>query len=290
MDTSKITPAEIMKWVLGLKGRGLANSTINNIIQLLKACFNWAYQLEIIGNNPAAKIKKLPSIRQGDAPLSPQEMASLLEVCKQREDLLVVAFGLVTGMRPEEYTCLRWEDIDFKTGFVNVNKVAYYENGKREVRAGAKNFYSLRSVCISKDVLQVLKAARRVSTSPFVFVSGRDFNYISHSTLTARFRKALKMAGINRHLRLYDLRHSCATFLAASGRPIKDVATFLGHSSPSTTLRFYTHAQRVQAIACAEAFSSLQAAESSVLGHDSPGEILLNRGLKKPEMNRICAS
>lgn len=290
MDVEKITPADVAKWLLFLRRYGLAHSTINTMIGLLKAFFNWACELEVLDKNPAARLKKLPNMRKGNDPLSEQEITSLLDVCKRHEDLLPIAFALVTGMRPEEYCCVRWEDIDFQTGFVTVRRVAYTEAGERKTREGAKNLYSMRSVCISKQILQLL-AARRNSQSPFVFVGRKDANYISPATLADRFKKALKLAGITRHLRLYDLRHSCATFLASNGRPIKDVAAFLGHSSPNTTLKFYTHAQRAQAIACAEAFSSLQAAENSVLGHNSPGEILTNRKLKKPEMSRIsCAS
>lgn len=271
-EVEKITPADVAKWVFELKKRGLAPSTINSTIGLLKAFFTWAYDLEIIEKNPAAKVKKIPNLRQGNDPLNTQEMQELLRVCKSDPSLLVVAFGLVSGMRPEEYSCLTWEDINFKSGFVTVSKVACYQDGVRTIRKGAKNAYSLRSVCISKDILEILKGLRKNSSSCYVFES-KDGNYISHSTLTIRFKKALRLAGIERKLRLYDLRHSCATFLACSGRPIKDVATFLGHSSPNTTLKFYTHAQRSQSIACAEAFFSLQAHTRSAFEGDQAGDI-----------------
>ena len=40
-------------------------------------------------------------------------------------------------------------------------------------------------------------------------------------------------------LRLYDMRHNCASHMLAAGRPITEVAAQLGHSDASTTLRHY---------------------------------------------------
>jgi integrase len=39
----------------------------------------------------------------------------------------------------------------------------------------------------------------------------------------------------------YDLRHTFATLHLAKGHPITYVSAQLGHSSPSTTLRWYAH-------------------------------------------------
>lgn len=42
-------------------------------------------------------------------------------------------------------------------------------------------------------------------------------------------------------LRLYDLRHTCATLLLAAGENPKVVAERLGHASISMTLDTYSH-------------------------------------------------
>ena len=44
-----------------------------------------------------------------------------------------------------------------------------------------------------------------------------------------------------RHIRLHDLRHTCATYLLSIGTPIATVSRKLGHSDIYTTLNTYTH-------------------------------------------------
>ncbi len=55
------------------------------------------------------------------------------------------------------------------------------------------------------------------------------------------FRQALKQAGLPETLRLYDLRHTCATMLLAAGVHPKVAQERLGHSSITMTLDTYSH-------------------------------------------------
>ena len=55
------------------------------------------------------------------------------------------------------------------------------------------------------------------------------------------FRKVLERAGLPPTLRLYDLRHSCATLLLAAGEHPKVVSERLGHASTAMTLDVYSH-------------------------------------------------
>ena len=51
----------------------------------------------------------------------------------------------------------------------------------------------------------------------------------------------LKAAKVPESVRLYDLRHTCATLLAADGENPKVIAERLGHASTDMTLNRYTH-------------------------------------------------
>jgi integrase len=44
------------------------------------------------------------------------------------------------------------------------------------------------------------------------------------------------------HVSVHGLRHSCASILLAYGFSPAEVAALLGHSSPTVTLKFYSHA------------------------------------------------
>lgn len=54
-----------------------------------------------------------------------------------------------------------------------------------------------------------------------------------------------KYVAVYSHLpdvRLHDLRHSTASNLLQNGASLPAVSSWVGHSSPETTLRFYAHA------------------------------------------------
>lgn len=60
--------------------------------------------------------------------------------------------------------------------------------------------------------------------------------------LTRRhFQPILKRAGLPATLRLYDLRHSCATLLLSAGENPKIVSERLGHASIVLTRDTYSH-------------------------------------------------
>jgi len=55
------------------------------------------------------------------------------------------------------------------------------------------------------------------------------------------FKKILEKAELPRTIRLYDMRHSCASIALASGKDAKVIADRLGHASIVTTLDTYAH-------------------------------------------------
>ena len=64
---------------------------------------------------------------------------------------------------------------------------------------------------------------------------------ITHSNVTRVFKRVLKNAKLRTSLRLYDLRHSHATFLLKAGVHAKIVSERLGHSTIALTLDVYSH-------------------------------------------------
>ena len=64
---------------------------------------------------------------------------------------------------------------------------------------------------------------------------------LQHNLIVRHFKPILKKAKLAESLRLYDLRHSCATLLLEAGENPKVVSERLGHSSVVMTLDTYTH-------------------------------------------------
>ncbi len=57
---------------------------------------------------------------------------------------------------------------------------------------------------------------------------------------------ALERAGVTRHIRPYDLRHSFATGAIAAEADYGTVAALMGHKSPLMVLRHYQHVRNDQ--------------------------------------------
>jgi integrase len=55
------------------------------------------------------------------------------------------------------------------------------------------------------------------------------------------FQPVLERSGIAKKIRLYDLRHTCATLLLSAGENPKVVSERLGHASIVLTLDVYSH-------------------------------------------------
>jgi len=71
---------------------------------------------------------------------------------------------------------------------------------------------------------------------------GRDGQPLDPDNLShRRFPRALRQAGIARHVRLHDLRHTYASLLIAQRAHPKYIQVQMGHASIQTTLDRYGH-------------------------------------------------
>jgi integrase len=62
-----------------------------------------------------------------------------------------------------------------------------------------------------------------------------------HTWVKSFFKPAVRAAVLPEGLRLYDLRHTCASLLIAQGASVKAVQAQLGHATASITLATYGH-------------------------------------------------
>jgi len=83
------------------------------------------------------------------------------------------------------------------------------------------------------------------------------------------FAKVLTRAGLSWHIP-YDLRHTFATLHLAKGHPITYVSAQLGHSDPSTTLRWYAHWLPISDKRFADALDSPAGGRVPRVGVDQP--------------------
>jgi integrase len=82
------------------------------------------------------------------------------------------------------------------------------------------------------------KQGKPIPKTPEMLFPNRAGNYIDWNNAVDAFHRICGKAKIGR-FRPYSLRHTFATILLIKGRNILYVSKQLGHSNPTTTLRYY---------------------------------------------------
>ncbi|MCL6633007.1 MAG: site-specific integrase [Alicyclobacillus herbarius] len=126
------------------------------------------------------------------------------------------------------------------------------EMGKWHVKE-PKTPQSRRSVPLPPDVVEALqqyrieqaqrklKAGANYHDHGFVFTSQNGEPIHHHNFVKRHSKPLLKAAGLPESIRLYDLRHTCATLLLLAGENPKIVSERLGHANMTMTLDRYSH-------------------------------------------------
>jgi integrase len=162
---------------------------------------------------------------------------------------------LVTGMRPGESYALRWEDLDFEHGTISVQRSLIWKGGPAEgwMLVEPKTERGWRQISIPRSLVESLRALRGCQDETkrkagalyedhgFVFANRWGRPIYPRQFIRHVFKVALVRAGLQRSIRLYDLRHTSATLLLKAGEHIKVVSERLGHASVSITLEVYVH-------------------------------------------------
>lgn len=236
-----ITAREIREWIaLQLRttvehtGKTPSRQTVVNALNLLRVSLESACQGGLLDKNPALGIRVPRIARTRDAWtwLRTEEIARLLGESVPDEPRDLFAFAIYTGLRAGEIFGLCWEDIDWS------RKVALI---RHSWQGTATKRGETREVHLFAPALDALKRQReRVKQSAYVFPAidgeARSRNY------KPRLHCWLERAGVKRHARFHDLRHTCASHLISGswGRAwtLEEVARHLGHSSSAVTRRY----------------------------------------------------
>jgi integrase len=218
--------------------RKLKPATVNGELACLKAMFNHFVRLEVIRDNPAAKVKLLPEGNEKTRVLSFEEERLYLAACDQPlYDIAVLM--LETGMRPDEIYRMKAENVNLEDRYV-FNPYGKTKAAKRQVPLTSRAAAALRG---------------RLNGGEYVFPLDSDPARPMRPA-SNQHAAMLKLAGVA-HFRIYDLRHTFATRAVAAGVDLATLAALLGHSKIQMVLR-YAHPQaehKAQAIKKLEEFS-----------------------------------
>ncbi len=218
--------------------RPLSNKTLINAKRLLSSIFNFAVVTELLVKNPCTGVKLARAERREMDFLRPEEVRSFVAAFTDEDMRCLFTTAVMTGMRRGEFLALQWDDIDFKANVIRVRRSL--SSGQIQTPKTEK---SRRSIQVGAFLLKMLKQhkLRTGGRSLFVFTT-KSGSLLDPDNLVKRvFEPTLVAAGIERHIRLHDLRHTYASIMINEGANLKFVSEQLGHASIVITLDRYSH-------------------------------------------------
>ena len=236
LDIKDIRREHGLAYIVSLKHKKRANSTISRHIAALKTFFKFLYQEGLIDTNPvidltAPKIqKRLPKV------LSIEEVDKLLDEPKTNSpagsrDKAMLESLYAAGMRVSELLSLDITSINIDLGYVRCMGKGSKE---RVIPLGNKAITSLTTY-LTWGRNKLVKSPNE----PALFLNQHG-KRLTRQGFWKILKRYAEQAKIEKDITPHILRHSFATHLLENGADLRSVQEMLGHADVTTT-QIYTH-------------------------------------------------
>ena len=223
-----------------LYGEGVSDRTVRSCHTRIRTALDRAVQDGLIRINPAADCKLPPQNTKEMQLLTRDEMQRFLIQSKEEGYFELFLLELATGLRRGEVLALQWNDLNFDTGELRIERQVYRANGELVVSA-PKTKAALRTIVLPPSVVEVLREYRQRVDSRWMFPSpAKEDSPLDPAACRKRLQITLEHAGCKR-VRFHDLRHLFVTTALESGMDVKTLSAIIGHVSAKTTLNTYIH-------------------------------------------------
>ena len=251
LKLKKLNSAHVQGFYRDRLDAGLSASTVHKMHDILRRALAQAAKWHLVPRNVADTVKPPRPAPKEIHALSADETRRLLEAAVEDRLEALYVLAVHTGMRQGELLALRWQDVDMENAVVSVRRTLT-RSGGRVVFGEPKTKKSRRSIRLTPQAVEALKShlerqlrdmeilGDHYQDQGLVFTTNTG-GPINPSNLRQRsFAPLLKRAGLP-HMRLHDLRHTCATLLLTRGVHPKFVQELLGHATIAITLDTYSH-------------------------------------------------
>jgi integrase len=230
----ELDPVEIAAWRMTVPP-GYRFEATQALRQVLARAVVW----RMLDVNPAKQGVENPQRRRTEKrPFeSWEELEALARRLGPRLGPMVI-FAAATGMRPGEWVALEQRDIDHE------GRVAYVNRSFSKGRLSCpKTEASTRAVPLQARALAALDELPSGGHAELVFPADRGGYLDLHNFRNRNWKPAQAAAGIEPFRRIYDLRHTFATFALRAGISTFELSRYMG-ASLTMIDRHYGHLAR----------------------------------------------
>jgi len=218
-------------------GKPMTSYNVNRIMMKLKAVLAEASERFTI-DNVSSTVKSLKNEVVEVSPLSLNQVVKFLQLIRYDYHCYFNT-RFFTGLRSSEVTALKWQDIYLKDSYLMVRSALV----SGEI-INTKTVGSYRKVELNKLVVDCLSNHKKNTqfnqSSDFVFCTS-DGKHVNNNNICARvWHPMLRLLNLNPR-KLYQTRHTTASFWLASGESPEWIAKQMGHNS--TALLFSTYSR-----------------------------------------------
>ena len=247
----KLTPKMVQEYYTETqRANGLSSNTMRRHHDLLSSALRSAVRQDVIPASPMERVEP-PRVRTTESYFyNNQELKLLYQKIEGNILELAVKLAGSLGMRREEICGLKWENVDLQRHLVLIReaRTAY---GATIVQKETKNRASVRTLYLPDEVYLLLEQEQarqqqeRCVQSPaynptdHVILDAKGAPY-SPNALSLAFTRFVRKNDLPR-LTFHGLRHTFATIASCQGASLFDIGKALGHATPATTGRIYTH-------------------------------------------------
>jgi integrase len=246
-----LRPDHIQSLYSSRQAAGAGAQTIHIVHAVLHRSLAQALRWGLVTRNPADAVDKPKLVREEMRVLTPEQVRVLLEAAQGDRLGALYYLAVTTGLREGELLGLRWSDLDWKTGKLQIQRQVQHLTGRGKVFTEPKSASGRRSIILGPIALERLRdhledqEARRILAGARWQEYGLIFTSTIGTPIESRvlvdlFKKLLDKAGLPK-IRFHDLRHTAATLMLQQGVHPKVVQERLGHSNIGLTLNTYSH-------------------------------------------------
>lgn len=237
---SDVRTVEVESW---LRTLSLANATKSKVRNVMHVIFAHACRHELLQRNPISLVRQSAKRKKTPDVLDTVELQKLLANLQNPARALVFLTA-TTGLRVSEALGLKWSDVDFEAGVINLARAVVHQHvGEMKTEASQKP--------VPMDGALATALRDWSATAPYrergdwVFASPKMKGkqpYWPETPLKCFVQPTARRLGIHKQIGWHSFRRTFATLLKGSGEDVKTTQELMRHANSRMTLDVYAQA------------------------------------------------